>query len=64
MADDSAYPDWIDCRDLRAAEEAARVGDAGTGLNDNEPGVWKSTLRLIDPEPDIAGDARAAARRV
>ncbi len=57
MADDTAYPDWIDCRDLRAAEETAGGGDDRAGLKDGSfesPGVWRSALRLIDPE-DITG---------
>ncbi|WP_197425914.1 SAM-dependent methyltransferase [Caulobacter sp. CCH4-E1] len=56
MADDTAYPDWIDCRDLRAAQEAAGGGDAGAGLNGAR--VWKSALRLIDPEPGTQAAAR------
>ena len=62
MADHTAYPDWIDCRDLRAAQEAAGGGDGSAGLNGG-PGAWKSALRLIDPEPDheaAARDDRAA----
>jgi SAM-dependent MidA family methyltransferase len=59
MADHTAYPDWIDCRDLRAAEEAAGGGDAGACLNDGGAGVWRSALRLIDPEPDHEAAARA-----
>jgi SAM-dependent MidA family methyltransferase len=68
MADHTAYPDWIDCRDLRAAEEAAGRGDGGTGLKAGAGGsarVWKSALRLIDPEPDAGAPAvnpRDAAR--
>jgi SAM-dependent MidA family methyltransferase len=50
MADHSAYPDWIDCRALRAAEEAAGGGDDGDSLTGGGPGVWRSKLRLIDPE--------------
>ncbi len=64
MADNTAYPDWIDCRDLRAAEEAAGVGRDGAGLRE-EPGVWRSRLRLIDPSPEpevTAVNAREAAR--
>ncbi|WP_324073641.1 MAG: SAM-dependent methyltransferase [Erythrobacter sp.] len=57
MADHTAYPDWIDCRDLRAAEQAAGRGDDSSGVN----GVWRSTLRLIDPEDDIVA-AKAAAK--
>jgi SAM-dependent MidA family methyltransferase len=56
MADDTAYPDWIDCRDLRAAEEAAGGGHDSAGLNDGT-GVWRSALRLIDPAPEPAGAA-------
>lgn len=62
MADHTAYPDWIDCRDLRAAEEAAGSGQRGAGLK--EPGggarVWASALRLIDPEDEDTAQARAA----
>jgi SAM-dependent MidA family methyltransferase len=64
MADNTAYPDWIDCRDLRAAEEAAGVGHDSAGLT-GEPGVWRSRLRLIDPSPEpevTAVNAREAAR--
>ncbi len=59
MADDTAYPDWIDCRVLRAAEEAAGGGDGGAGLNG--AGVWRSALRLIDPQPEPEAKARAEA---
>ncbi|MFY7744537.1 MAG: class I SAM-dependent methyltransferase [Erythrobacter sp.] len=65
MADNTAYPDWIDCRDLRAAEEAAGVGRDGAGLTDGGAGVWRSRLRLIDPSPEpevTAVNAREAAR--
>jgi len=50
MADDTAYPDWIDCRDLRAAEEAAGGGDDSAGLTDGGTKAWRSALRLFDPE--------------
>jgi SAM-dependent MidA family methyltransferase len=50
MADHTAYPDWVDCRALRAAEEAA--GERGHAAGLNEAGVWRSALRLIDPEDD------------
>ena len=63
MADHTAYPDWIDCRDLRAAEQAAGRGDDSSGVN----GVWRSTLRLIDPEDDAPAakvDAKAAAKAI
>jgi SAM-dependent MidA family methyltransferase len=59
MADHTAYPDWIDCRDLRAAQEAAGGGDDRAGLN--AVGVWRSKLRLIDPANDDDQSARAAA---
>jgi SAM-dependent MidA family methyltransferase len=72
MADHTAYPDWIDCRDLRAAEEAAGHGhghrDGGTGLKPGAEGaarVWKGALRLIDPAPEAAtprDDSRTAAK--
>ena len=72
MADDTAYPDWIDCRDLRAAEEAAGRGYDSAGLSGGA-GVWRSALRLIDPSPEptakasppsatAAAQAREAAR--
>ncbi|WP_338029945.1 class I SAM-dependent methyltransferase [Erythrobacter colymbi] len=72
MADDTAYPDWIDCRDLRAAEEAAGGGYDSAGLSGGA-GVWRSALRLIDPSPEpttkaspssaaAAAQAREAAR--
>ena len=63
MADHTAYPDWIDCRALRAAEEAAGGGADRAGLND-APGVWRSKLRLIDPEdaPEPAALTEAEAR--
>ncbi|WP_366067695.1 SAM-dependent methyltransferase [Erythrobacter sp.] len=60
MADNTAYPDWIDCRDLRAAQEAAGGRDGSAGLNGaGGARVWKSALRLIDPQPDTAAAARA-----
>jgi SAM-dependent MidA family methyltransferase len=65
MADNTAYPDWIDCRDLRAADEAAGGGDDCAGLKDGAPGgpgVWRSALRLIDPPPAGQGDNGAAAQ--
>jgi len=66
MADHTAYPDWIDCRALRAAEEAAGGGDQRTSLNDDGPGVWRSKLRLIDPddapEPAALTEAETRAR--
>ncbi|WP_017664354.1 class I SAM-dependent methyltransferase [Porphyrobacter sp. AAP82] len=63
MADHTAYPDWVDCRRLRAAPEAAGSGDGSAGLNGaGGARVWTSALRLIDPEPGLAADGRAAAR--
>lgn len=61
MADHTAYPDWIDCRDLRAAEAAAGGGHDSTGLTDGER-VWKSALRLIDPPDEVTARAETAAR--
>jgi SAM-dependent MidA family methyltransferase len=61
MADHTAYPDWVDCRALRAAEEAAGGGDAGGGLGSGAPGVWRSALRLIDPAPEPTARPRTAA---
>jgi SAM-dependent MidA family methyltransferase len=61
MADHTAYPDWVDCRALRAAEEAAGGGDAGGGLGGGAPGVWRSALRLIDPAPEPTARPRTAA---
>jgi SAM-dependent MidA family methyltransferase len=60
MADHTAYPDWIDCRALRLAEEAAGRWDDATGLN-AAPGVWRPALRLIDPEDDKQEQARLKA---
>ena len=60
MADHTAYPDWIDCRALRLAEEAAGRWDDATGLN-AAPGVWRPALRLIDPEDDKEEQARLKA---
>lgn len=60
MADHTAYPDWIDCRALRLAEEAAGRWDDATGLN-AAPGVWRPALRLIDPENDKEEQARLKA---
>jgi SAM-dependent MidA family methyltransferase len=63
MADNTAYPDWIDCRDLRAAQEAAGGGHDGAGLTrfgDGGARVWQSALRLIDPEEEDTAQARAA----
>ncbi|GIX21126.1 MAG: hypothetical protein KatS3mg120_2802 [Erythrobacter sp.] len=48
MADHSADPDWIDCRALRAAQQAADGGPAGARLNEGAR-AWRSALRLIDP---------------
>jgi SAM-dependent MidA family methyltransferase len=60
MADHTAYPDWIDCRDLRAAQEAAGGRGDSAGLNGaGGARVWKSALRLIDPEPDTEAAARS-----
>ncbi|WP_353653148.1 SAM-dependent methyltransferase [Porphyrobacter sp. SLTP] len=59
MADDTAYPDWVDCRVLRAAEEAAGGGDQRAGLNGGAA-VWRSALRLIDPKPEPESVARRA----
>ena len=60
MADHTAYPDWIDCRDLRAAEETAGGRGDSAGLNGaGGARVWKSALRLIDPEPDTEAAARS-----
>jgi SAM-dependent MidA family methyltransferase len=61
MADHTAYPDWIDCRALRAQDEAAGGGGAGSGLN--AAGAWRSALRLIDPAPEPAPAPSAAAAR-
>jgi SAM-dependent MidA family methyltransferase len=65
MADHTAYPDWIDCRALRAAEEAAGGGNQGGSLGGAAPGAWRSALRLIDPTPEpgveAAGDADSPA---
>jgi SAM-dependent MidA family methyltransferase len=60
MADHTAYPDWIDCRDLRAAEETAGGGGDSAGLNGGAK-VWRSALRLIDPEDDKETKARTKA---
>jgi NADH dehydrogenase [ubiquinone] 1 alpha subcomplex assembly factor 7 len=64
MADHTAYPDWVDCRALRAAEAAAGDGDDRSGLIGGK-GVWRSALRLIDPvpEPEVDAAAQAAAAR-
>jgi SAM-dependent MidA family methyltransferase len=59
MADDTAYPDRIDCRDLRAAQEAADGGGDGTGLSGGGR-VWRSALRLIDPEDGASAPAAPA----
>ena len=56
MADYTAYPDWIDCRALRAAEEAA--GERGRA-----PSLTRTGLRLIDPDVDDAAEAAAEAER-
>lgn len=61
MADHTAYPDWIDCRDLRAAEQAAGGGDGSAGLTGGSARVWQGALRLIDHEPESGADLRAAA---
>ncbi len=64
MADNTAYPDWIDCRDLRAAEEAAGGGGNGASLKDGAR-VWRSALRLIDPEDRVSDTTpRASAKEV
>ncbi len=63
MADHSAYPDWIDCRALRAAQEAAGDGDDGAGLSADGPRVWRSKLRLIDPPAADAAPAGTAAAK-
>jgi SAM-dependent MidA family methyltransferase len=65
MADHTAHYDWIDCRDLRAAPQAA-VGGHGGGLTaaGGAAPTGRSTLRLIDPandDEDPAARARAAA---
>ena len=59
MADHTAYPDWIDCRALRAAEEAAGGWDDAAGLTG--AAVWRPALRLIDPEDDKQEQARRKA---
>ncbi|MFN4021068.1 MAG: class I SAM-dependent methyltransferase [Erythrobacter sp.] len=59
MADHTAYPDWIDCRALRLAEEAAGGGNDAAGLNGGA--AWRPTLRLIDPEDDQEEQARRKA---
>ncbi|MFO6431001.1 class I SAM-dependent methyltransferase [Erythrobacter sp. W302b] len=59
MADYTAHPDWVDCRVLRAAEEAAGGGDQRAGLSDGAA-VWRSALRLIDPKPAPQPVARPA----
>jgi SAM-dependent MidA family methyltransferase len=61
MADHTAHPDWIDCRDLRRAEEAAGDGNDSNRLNGAR--VWRSALRLIDPETDETDAADEAAAR-
>ena len=61
MADHTAYPDWVDCRALRAAEEAAGGGFDSAGLNG--AAAWRPALRLIDPDTeDDEDDAEARAR--
>lgn len=62
MANNTAYPDWVDCRDLRAAEEAAGGGDDSAGLKDGGR-VWRSALRLIDPEDIADRKPRPAAKQ-
>ncbi|MFN3864679.1 MAG: class I SAM-dependent methyltransferase [Erythrobacter sp.] len=59
MADHTAYPDWIDCRALRPAEEAAGGGDDAASL---KRGAWRPALRLIDPEDDTQQQARRKAK--
>ncbi|HSF12774.1 MAG TPA: SAM-dependent methyltransferase [Erythrobacter sp.] len=54
MADYTAYPDWIDCRALRAAEEAA-------GEWRRAPSLTAGGLRLIDPDDKAAAKAAAEA---
>ncbi|MEE4317839.1 MAG: SAM-dependent methyltransferase [Erythrobacter sp.] len=61
MADHTADIDWIDCRVLRAAEETASDGLDQPGLTGGAR-VWHSALRLIDPEEDVAAEAKARAR--
>ncbi|WP_324761521.1 class I SAM-dependent methyltransferase [Porphyrobacter sp. TH134] len=64
MADYTADPDWVDCRALRAAQAAAGGGDDGAGLTEGG-NVWRSALRLIDPDdaPESKPSLAAAAER-
>ena len=61
MADYTAYPDWIDCRALRVAEETAGRGDNRASLT--RASLTRGGLRLIDPEDTTAAEAATEAKR-
>ena len=56
MADYTANPDWVDCRALRAAEEAARTG-MRTAEGDTARRLWAGLYRTVAPNRAAQSEA-------
>jgi SAM-dependent MidA family methyltransferase len=67
MADNTAYPDWIDCNRLRDDAQTGRHGSgehASGGLNaPSNDNAWQPRLRLIEPDGTIIDVPDAAEPR-